>query len=98
MDRIRSKIISVILLLFSATAVVLSLLAAARITELSDRSEKLQKEIHEIKRENVLLQSKYDNEVSLDYLEQYAKTVLGMQRISPNQIFCLETDEDVVIG
>lgn len=98
MGRIKSNIISVVLLLFSALAVVLSLLAAARITELSDRSEKLQKEIHEIKQENVLLQSGYDNEVSLDYLEQYAKSVLGMQRISPDQIIYLEKDEDVVIG
>lgn len=98
MGRIRRNIISVILLFFSALTVVLSLLATARIAELNDRSEKLREEIHEIKRENVLRQSRYDNKVSLDYLEQYAKSVLGMQRISPNQIFCLKTDEDVVIG
>ncbi len=98
MEKKRRNIFSGILLFFSALAVVLSLLAAARIAELTDKSEKLREEIHEVKRENILLQSRCDNEVSLEYLERYATDVLGMGRISPNQIFYVETDEDVVIG
>lgn len=98
MEKKRRNVFSSILLFFSALVIVLSLLAAARTAELRDKSEKLSTEIHEIKRENILLKSRCDNEVSLDYLERYATNVLGMQHISPNQIFYLETDEDVVIG
>ena len=83
---------------FSAAAIVLSLLASARITELRDRGGKLAKEIHEIKRESIHLRAECDNAISLEYLESYATNVLGMQHVSPNQIFYIENDEDVVIG
>ena len=85
------------MLLFSAVIVVLSLLASAKLAEVEDRSEKLKKETALLEQRNRLLQAQCENLVSIEDLERYAIEQLGMQRLSPGQVFYLETD-DVVIG
>ena len=85
------------MLLVSAVIVVLSLLASAKLAEVEDRSEKLTKETALLEQRNRLLQSQCENLVSIEELERYAIEQLGMQRLSPGQVFYLETD-DVVIG
>lgn len=85
------------MLFISAVIVVLSLLASAKLAEMEDRSEKLTKETALLEQRNRLLQAQCENLVSIEELERYAIEQLGMQRLSPSQIFYLETD-DVVIG
>ena len=95
--RKRTKLPAAVLLLVSAVIVVLSLLASAKLAEVEDRSEKLTKETALLEQRNRLLQSQCENLVSIEELERYAIEQLGMQRLSPGQVFYLETD-DVVIG
>ncbi len=85
------------MLLVSAVIVVLSLLASAKLAEVEDRSEKLTKETALLEQRNRLLLAQCENLVSIEELERYAIEQLGMQRLSPSQVFYLETD-DVVIG
>ena len=85
------------MLLVSAVIVVLSLLASAKLAEVEDRSEKLTKETALLEQRNRLLLAQCENLVSIEELERYAIEQLGMQRLSPGQVFYLETD-DVVIG
>ena len=85
------------MLLVSAVIVVLSLLASAKLAEVEDRSEKLTKETALLEQRNRLLQAQSENLLSIEELERYAIEQLGMQRLSPSQVFYLETD-DVVIG
>lgn len=85
------------MLLVSAVIVVLSLLASAKLAEVEDRSEKLTKETALLEQKNRLLQVQCENLVSIEELERYAIEKLGMQRLSPSQVFYLETD-GVVIG
>lgn len=93
----RTKLPAAVLLLISAVIVVLSLLASAKLAEVEDRSEKLKKETALLEQRNRLLQAQCENLVSIEELERYAIEQLGMQRLSPGQVFYLETD-DVVIG
>lgn len=85
------------MLLVSAVIVVLSLLASAKLAEVEDRSEKLTKETALLEQRNRLLQAQCENLLSIEELERHAIEQLGMQRLSPSQVFYLETD-DVVIG
>lgn len=85
------------LLALSAVILVLSLLASARLTEIDDRTETLSDEIILLERRNSILQAQYESLISMEELECYAVEVLGMQRLSPWQIFYLDVD-DVVIG
>lgn len=95
--RKRTKLPTAVLLLVSAVIVVLSLLASAKLAEVEDRSEKLTKETALLEQRNRLLLAQCENLVSIEELERYAIEQLGMQRLSPSQVFYLETD-DVVIG
>lgn len=85
------------LIALSAVTLVLSLLASARLTELDDRAKTLSDEILLLERENSILQAQYENPISMEELERYAVETLGMQRLSPWQIFYLNAD-NVLIG
>lgn len=74
-----------VILIFSAAALLLTLLSFAKLAVLEDMTETLNTEISELKKENALLRACTDNSMSLEELEEYAVDVLGMQHPQPEQ-------------
>lgn len=93
MTKKTGKVFITVLLIFSAAAIVLLLLVTARLAELNDRSEKIVKDMNELKQENMVLQAKCENIMSIEELELYAVNELGMQRVCPCQIFYIDLEK-----
>lgn len=77
-------------LCFSAILIILSLLTGIKTAAVNDEASRLRKETEALKAENELLSARYDNSLSLEELEEYASSVLGMQRCDPSQIYYIE--------
>ena len=95
MHRAKQLLFSAVLLVFSAAALVCSLIFTARAAACEDKSEKATTEIAELKKENLLLRAKCDNRLTLAELEKYAVEQLGMERLTPAMIETLEVSEEL---
>lgn len=65
---------------------VMVVLANARLTMISTETVKLHHTIEELKKENGILQIKYENTFDLNQIEAYATKKLGMTRLHESQI------------
>ena len=73
------------------------LLSMANINELSSTLAKETQTLNELKSESVVLQTRLDSQMSLANVEDYAKTVLGMQKLETSQMQCINVKTDNVI-
>lgn len=71
--------------------VVLSLFARMRIVNISDSCNELRAELEELEEENIKLNIEYESAISLEKLEEYAVSVLGMQKPTSEQIKIIES-------
>lgn len=76
---LKSKVLIIAFSILSAAILVASLLAQVKLTEASDETVSLQKTLSELCDENTRLKIEYESAICLPELEEYAKTVLGMQ-------------------
>lgn len=79
-------------LCFSAVLIVLALLTNIKTAAVNDEAARLRQETEALKLENELMCAEYDNSMSLEELEAYARDVLGMQQCSPSQIYYIDLD------
>lgn len=77
---LKSKFLMIAFSILSSVILVVSLLAQVKLTEASDETVSLQKTLSELCDENTRLKIEYESAISLPELEEYAKTVLGMQK------------------
>ena len=75
-----------VLCFFAAAAIILALLASARLLACGDETEKLTAEIAALRQENRLLTARVENRLTFGQLEEYAVETLGMVHPSPEQI------------
>lgn len=75
----KSKVLIIAFSILSAVILVASLLVQVKLTEATDENVSLRKKLSELCDENTRLKIEYESSVSLPELEEYAKTVLGMQ-------------------
>lgn len=75
----KSKVLIIAFSIISAVILVASLLVQVKLTEATDENVTLRKKLNELCDENTRLKIEYESSVSLPELEEYAKTVLGMQ-------------------
>ena len=75
----KSKVLIIAFSILSAVILVASLLVQVKLTEATDENVTLRKKLNELCDENTRLKIEYESSVSLPELEEYAKTVLGMQ-------------------
>lgn len=86
MQEKKHNVFITVILIFSAAALLLTLLSFAKLAALDDMTETLNNEISELKKENALLRAYTENSMTLEELEEYAENVLGMQRPQPEQV------------
>lgn len=82
----KSKILIVVFSVLCAVILVASLLAQIKLTEATDENASLRKELSALRDENTRLKITYESSVSLPELEDYAKTVLGMQKPGSEEV------------
>ena len=75
----KEKILLISFGIFAAVILVASLLVQVKLTEAADENAKLRQNLDEITEENTRLTARFENSIDLAELEEYAKTVLGMQ-------------------
>ena len=63
-----------------------SLLCGIRLAAVNDLAAERKKEVEELKAENARLLARCESSLSLEEIERYAVEVLGMQRLSGEQI------------
>ncbi len=78
---------------FSAVMIVFSLLASIKLAAVNDEAARLEKEAEELETENEILTARYESSVTLQEIEDYAVNKLGMQRLTPGQIYYIELPE-----
>ena len=81
-----------ILLLFSALLAVLTLLTGIDLTAESERIGAEKKELQALEEENERLQVEIACAVDLEELDDYARSVLGMQQREPEQVIVIHTE------
>lgn len=81
----KSRFLTVLFSILTAAVLVASLLAQIRLTEASDENAALEKKLNELCDENTRLEIEYESSYSLPELEEYAKSVLGMQRATDGE-------------
>lgn len=73
------------------------LYSMVRINELSNQVTAETEMLDKLKSEGVVLETRLDSEMSLENVEEYAKNVLGMQKIETSQMQCINIKTDNVI-
>lgn len=76
----KSRFLEALFGVLTAAVLIASLLAQVKLTKLSDENALLRADLNALCDENERLRVEYECSVSLPELEEYAKTVLGMQR------------------
>ncbi len=102
-QRTKQSIAPVTVLGFAIAAVLLvtSILARVQLVELSATAAALETQLSELTTEQTRLQIEYESAYNLTEIEEYATSVLGMQKPTADQIYYIDTsaaDKAVVIG
>lgn len=63
---------------FSSAVLIISLLVSIRITAMWDEVTAAERIAEELREENAILMSEYESSISLEKIEEYATTQLGM--------------------
>lgn len=87
--------------IFAAVILVASLLVQIKLTEAADENAKLRQKLDEITEENTRLTARFESSIDLAELEQYAKTVLGMQMPGSERIIQIDVpvqDKAVILS
>ena len=90
MTKISNSVFNAVCLIFSAVLLVLCMLCSAQRAAENERAASYREEIESLEKENRLLYVKSESGMSLEELERYAIEKLGMQHLSPRQIFYIE--------
>lgn len=93
MQKKRTLIFEIILLIFSLFMLVMTLLVSIRVNQVNDRAAEIQLKAEQLEEENNILQTRYENSISLEELEEYANNVLKMHSARPWQIVYTELEE-----
>lgn len=95
------RILLISLGIFAAVILVASLLIQVKLTEAADENAKLRQNLDEITEENTRLAARFENSIDLAELEEYAKTVLGMQMPGSERIIQIDVpvqDKAVILS
>lgn len=95
------RILLISLGIFAAVILVASLLIQVKLTEAADENAKLRQNLDEITEENTRLTARFENSIDLAELEEYAKTVLGMQMPGSERIIQIDVpvqDKAVILS
>lgn len=95
------RILLISLGIFAAVILVASLLVQVKLTEAADENAKLRQNLDEITEENTRLTARFENSIDLAELEEYAKTVLGMQMPGSERIIQIDVpvqDKAVILS
>ena len=87
--------------IFAAVILVASLLVQIKLTEAADENAKLRQKLDEITEENTRLTARFESSIDIAELEQYAKTVLGMQMPGSERIIQIDVpvqDKAVILS
>lgn len=102
MRRVNTAFFYMVVFLFSACLLVLSLLIRIDLSALRDEHQRCREQLYELQEENRLLRLQWENSISLEELERYAIEELGMQHCSPSQIEIIKWEDsgvkDVIHG
>ncbi len=90
MTKVSNSVFNALCIAFSAVFLVLCMLCSAQSAAENERAALYRKELDILKTENRLLYVRSECSMSLEELEKYALENLGMQRLSPEQIFYIE--------
>lgn len=86
-----------VVLALSVTAMMI--FSRVELTELTAQINKAEKELNQLKNENIKLNIEAESQISLSKVEEYAKNVLGMKKLQNYQVeyVCLTQQDKVEI-
>ena len=86
LKKLSRSLFCAVVYVFSSGLLIISLLVSIRITALWDEVTSVQHIVDELKEENTRLTNEYESSISLEEIENYATTQLGMCRCTNEQI------------
>lgn len=93
MENREKRLSTAVLYVFAAAAILLMLLASARLSAAKDQTEKTAARVQQLDKENRVLSARLSGLLSYEELEGFAVEKLGMGHLSPEQIEIIEWKE-----
>ena len=95
MKKIYPVFFSAVVFPFSALMLIFSLLCSIKLSAVNDRVRELDEQCRTLMLENERLTAEYESLASIDKVEKFAVSVLGMQQCEATQIVYIEMKEQV---